>query len=101
MCNHAIPHPLTTLAGKHSGSLVIFFNQFAKISSGPIKMLYQCNLYMLWSIAVRETGRMAASCVTRFIARNPELPRPAGMREQNPILGVNKYLLRGRALQNM
>ena len=86
--------------GKNSGFWFIFVAQFAKISSGPIRMLYQCDFHMLWSIAVRETGRMAASYVTRLVTGNPELTGPAGIREQNPILGVNKYLLGGRVLQN-
>ena len=60
-CHHPLPHDL---ASKYSSSSrVCFFNQLSKIFSGPIKMLYQCNFHMLWSSAVRETGRMAASYV--------------------------------------
>ena len=63
-------------------------------------MLYQCNLHMIWSFAVRETGRMAASYVTSLVARNPKLPGSTETREQNLTYGVYKYLLPGRALQN-
>ena len=85
-----MPSPILSRPRWQTFKLLGFLlTQFAKISSGPIKMLYRCDLQMLLSIAVRETERMAASYVTGLVARNSEVPGPAGIREQNPILGVN------------
>jgi hypothetical protein len=76
-CYYPLPHHLGRW--QTFKLLVFFLPQFAKISSGPIqKCFIQCDLRMLWPIAVRATGRMAASYVTRFVARNPEMPGPAG-----------------------
>ena len=41
ICNHAIPHSLTTSLA-HSQAPGYFFNQLAKVPYGQIIMLYQC-----------------------------------------------------------
>ena len=69
---------LQELAGKHCK---FFLTQSAKISSlgQLIKMLYQCDLQILWSVVVCETGRVVVSYVTGIAARSPELLGPTGI----------------------
>ena len=57
----------------------------------PPVVLPHCDLWMLWPTAARKTGRVAASYITSLAARNPELPRPAGMGSFNKQEKLEKW----------